>query len=75
MDMEQESLNEFAQRLRDLRKERGLSARQLAEKTRISNVTIIDWENQKCVPKLDLVIRLAKSLDVSIDYLCWLKDF
>lgn len=55
--------------LRNLRKELGLSQKQVAEKLNISQQTYSDYENDKTEPTMDMLIRLANLFGVSIDEL------
>lgn len=59
----------FAQRLRELRRERGLTQIQLAQKFNVSNGTIGMWETGKREPDFDTTRRLAAFFHVSVDYL------
>lgn len=60
--------------LRDLRKEKSLSQKQIAEKLCISQQTYSDYENGKTEPTLDTIIELSKIFNVSSDYLLGLVD-
>lgn len=64
----------FAERLKELRVERGLSQAQLAKAVGLSNGAIGFWELGKRVPNLDAVIDLAKFFNVSLDYIAGLED-
>jgi len=64
----------FAERLRELRQEKGLSARVLGKAVGIADSTIIQWENQKHVPNIEHLAILAKFFGVSTDYLLGLED-
>jgi repressor LexA len=64
----------FAERLKELRLEKGLSQRALANKTGISQNAIAFWENKKRVPNAVAVATLAKFFDVTADYLLGLED-
>ncbi len=67
-------MKEFAERLKDLRTERNLSLRQLAELINTSYSAIEKWENQSRVPNAEAVVTLAKFFGVSTDYLLGLTD-
>ena len=56
-------------RLRECREQKGFSRAQVSKMTEISARTIAFWENERCLPPLDKVIKLANLYDVSIDYL------
>ena len=67
-------LSTFAERLRELRQERGLSMKELAEKIRVTDGAVSNWENDVNEPKLTHINRLAIFFDVSSDYLIGLED-
>ena len=64
----------FAERLKDLRLERGLSAKALGKEIGVSDATIIRWENVTMIPRADYVVIIAKYFKVSSDYLLGLED-
>lgn len=64
----------FAERLRELRTEKGLSQRGLAKETSLSPSAIMQWENESRVPNAEAVVTLAKYFSVSADYLLGLID-
>jgi len=67
--------NIFGKRLKELRKERGLSMKQLALKVGIGDASISRWENEQSIVNADQLIVFAKFFNVSIDYLVGLRDF
>ncbi|MBQ8427326.1 MAG: helix-turn-helix transcriptional regulator [Clostridia bacterium] len=67
-------MKKFAQRLRELRKEKNLSMKALAKQIGTSDVAINNWENEINEPKATYLYRLAKFFNVSIDYLIGLED-
>lgn len=68
--MKQISLEIFAERLKKLREEHGLSTRALGEIVGTSNATISRYETGKRDPDLILVHNIAQYFNVSIEYLC-----
>lgn len=68
-------MNTFASRLRELRKERGLTQKQLAEQTGASERGIQNYELGVRSPAFDVLISLADFFDVSLDYLCGRSDW
>ena len=62
---------EIYQRLLD---EKGLKNADVARATGISNMTLSDWKRGKSVPKADKMKKIAKYLNVSVDYLMTGKD-
>ena len=55
-----------------LRRQKGLSQKQLAEILMISPQAVSRWEQDENMPDLDNIVQLSKIFDVSTDYL--LKD-
>jgi DNA-binding XRE family transcriptional regulator len=64
----------FPERLRDLRYTRGMQQAPLAESIGRKVTCFSAWEAGKAGPNLHCLILLAKSLDVSIDYLLGFAD-
>lgn len=64
----------FAKRLRELRLEAKLSARQVGAGIGVAHSTIIRWEHGSRVPDALDLIALAKFFNVSINYLCGLEN-
>ena len=62
-------------RIKELRVEKGLSQRELAKETGISQANISRWESSLVVPNVDDVWRLAEFFDCSIDYLVGKEKF
>lgn len=67
-------MNKFAERLKDLREEKGLSQRTLAKELGFSQSAITRWENNLQTPNIDIAIIVAKYFKVSTDYLLGLED-
>lgn len=68
-------MNKFAERLKELRIEKGLSQRDLAKAIDLSQAAIVHWENNRRVPSANVIILLAQFFEVSTDYLLGLKDY
>ncbi|MCD8346573.1 MAG: helix-turn-helix domain-containing protein [Lachnospiraceae bacterium] len=64
---------EFGNRLRGLRKERNLTQKQLAELVGVQNSIISFYEVGDRIPSPEMIIKLAKVLHVSSDYLLGLE--
>lgn len=62
-------MDKFAERLRELREEKGLSITALAKETGFSQVAIGRWENKLRVPNIETLIVFAKYFNVTTDYL------
>ena len=54
-------------KLEELRKNKGLSQEQLAEKVLVSRQTIISLEKGRYNPSLDLAFRLSKFFNATIE--------
>ncbi|HEM6117203.1 helix-turn-helix domain-containing protein [Streptococcus pluranimalium] len=59
----------FHNRLVDLRKEKGLSQEELAEKLYVSRQTISNWERGRTYPDINSLLLIATFFDVSLDNL------
>jgi len=65
----------FAIRLLRAKSAEGLSLAQLSRDSGVSHTSISQYvSGEKGNPKMDTLVRLAKSLRVSVDYLCGLED-
>ncbi len=64
----------FGERLNTLLDERGLTQREAAELMGVSHVCISRYIKGDRVPKITNVVKLAKGLGVTIDYLSGLSD-
>ena len=64
----------FAERLKELRQEKGLSIQALAREVKIGSSSLCRWENCQADIKGDQLITLAKFFRVTTDYLLGLED-
>lgn len=64
---------ECAARLAELRREKGLSQEELAEKLNVSRQAVSKWERGESSPDTDNLIALAQLYGVSLDVLLGLK--
>ena len=62
-------LEKVGKRIASLRRERGYTGEQLAERLHVSPQAVSKWENAKCLPETAVLPALAKALDCSIDSL------
>jgi transcriptional regulator with XRE-family HTH domain len=60
---------EFGSVLRNIRQEKGLSQSELGSLVGISKAVISKYENAISYPSYDILIRMAKTFNVSTDYL------
>lgn len=64
----------FRERLKELRKSKNLSQKQLADVLQTSNSSICDWECGRTEPNIETVAYMAVYFDVTSDYLLGLED-
>lgn len=64
----------FAQRLRELRQEKGLSMKQLAAAIGTTDAAVSNWENDVNEPKISYLRALAAFFSVTSDYLLGLEN-
>ena len=64
----------FAQRLRELRQEKGLSMKQLAKELNTTDAAVSNWENEMNEPKISYLKAIAQYFNVSADYLLGLEN-
>lgn len=59
----------FGEKIKEARKEAGLSQEQFAEKMSVSRSAIAKWESDRGMPDVNNLKVMAHLLDVSVDYL------
>lgn len=59
----------IADRIRELRKSKGISQEELAEKLGVSRQAISKWESEQSIPDIDKILLLSDYFEVSTDYL------
>ena len=59
----------ISDRIRELRRKRGMSQEELAEQIGISRQAVSKWESGQSMPDLDKVILLSEYFEVTTDYL------
>ncbi len=62
------------EKLKIIRKEMGLTQKELANSLNVSQQTYSDYENGKTEPDIDTIIKMAEMLQISIDYLVGRSD-
>lgn len=60
------SKNNFARRIRKIRKARGMSVQDLADKSGVFRQSIYTYEDGRTMPSLRAVTKLAKGLGVTV---------
>ena len=66
--------SQFAGTLREQLETHGFSQKQLARAAATTEATISRYVTGKNQPEISIVVRIAKALNVSVDYLCGLTD-
>lgn len=61
-------------RIRDLRIDNDLTKTELADKLDISERTLARYETGESEPTISVLIKMSHIFDVSIDYICCIKD-
>lgn len=61
-------MNLMGQRIKTLRKEHGMTQKELGEKLNVTKVSICCYEKGTRTPSLDILIDLSNIFNVSIDY-------
>ncbi|MCI1072163.1 helix-turn-helix domain-containing protein [Lactococcus lactis] len=64
----------FAERLKELRKEKGLTQQKVADILNISQPNYRRWESGESRPSVETLVMLADYFDVSTDYLVGRKN-
>ena len=62
-------MNTFSKRLKELRRDRRLTQKELGKALFIDDTSISKYENEKAMPENELLQRIADYFGVSIDYL------
>lgn len=64
----------ISQRLKELRKEKGITQKQFSEIFQVASGTIAMWEIGKRQPDIQMIDRIASYFEVSVDYLLGKTD-
>lgn len=67
-------MNIFGERLRELRKAKGLTDNELAEILGVKRRAVVYYQSGEREPKIEQLIQLAQFFDCSIDYIVGLTD-
>ena len=59
----------FGQRFQRLRKQKGLTQEQIAERVNISPQAVSKWENDLTAPDINILLELSEILGVTVDIL------
>ena len=66
---------EFSQRLKEVRKEQGMSQKEVADEAGIKPSAYANYEQGTREPSLEILKRICDALDVSADYLIGREDW
>ncbi len=64
----------FAERLKSLRQEKGLTLQNISDAIGVSINTISRWERCERLPNILHLVALAKFFKVSVNYLCGMEE-
>ena len=65
----------FGERIKRELKEQGKTQKDLARALCVQTSTLCEWLNDHNEPPMQIIVDVAKALDVSTDYLLGLKDY
>lgn len=65
----------LGKRLIELRKEKGLTQKEVAEALNLNSVTYLHYEKDQREPPLATLVAMAKFYDITTDYLLGLSDY
>lgn len=65
----------ISKRIKELRKENGLSQIELADLCQVKQSCVSKWERGATLPDIEMVITLTKIFHTSSDYLLGIKDY
>jgi transcriptional regulator with XRE-family HTH domain len=65
----------FSKTIKELRRDKELTQRELAAKLDIGQATVSQWENGNYEPSASAIRQLAIFFDVTADYLLELEDY
>jgi len=61
--------NDFSEKLQLIRKNRGLTLEELAEKLSVSRQAVAKWESGQVYPEITNFIQISNLFNATIDYL------
>ena len=60
---------DFGKQIRQIRKDAKLSQEQMAAKLNVSRQAVSNWENNKNLPDLEMIITISRVFGLSLDQL------
>jgi transcriptional regulator with XRE-family HTH domain len=74
-EADEEPMTPFGARLKELREKKGWSQRMLADRADVQFMTVYRLEREdRHLPRMDVAVKLARTLGVSLDLLCGVYD-
>ncbi len=67
-------LEKIGKKIASMRRERGYTGEELAERLHVSPQAVSKWENARCLPETAILPSLADALDCSIDSLLYPRE-
>ncbi len=64
----------FAEKLKSIRKQAGMSQEQLAEKLGVSRQAVTKWETDAGIPDIENIMAIGQILSFSIIMICYRKQ-
>ena len=59
----------ISDRILELRRQKGISQEELADKLGVSRQAVSKWESEQSVPEMEKIIAMSEFFDVTTDYL------
>lgn len=60
---------DFGQRLKEIRKRNGLTQDAMAERLHVTRQAVSNWENNRNLPDLAMILQIAEAFSLSLDEL------
>lgn len=60
-------MKEFSEKIKKLRREKGITQKELADLVHVERSTIAGWETKDRVPDAEILIELAAVLNATVD--------
>ncbi len=67
-------MNTFSYRLKELRLEKKLTQKDLAQILNTNNSSVCDWECGRSEPSIEMIIAICQYFEISADYFLGLED-
>ena len=60
---------EFSQQIREIRNKNRMTQEEMAQKLHVTRQAVSNWENGKNLPDLGMLVEIARTFHVSLDWL------